>query len=304
MFEYKIQKAWEDYHEDMGLGRILLFIAFYNTFLFFLSGTVFKAFQVRALYPILFAACFYGLRPKIKQFSPTVKFILNSIPVGMCIILNYYLVGVLDYSVGGLERMDAVFHRFDLSLFGKPVASFLYDYLGRAGNVSEALYSIMMMSYISYFLLPLIGGILYFRTLEGRYEKIGRYFFSCILFFSLNFLLYLIIPVTGPQYYLLEYFSAHPPLGEWGMILWKMVQNGQSTFIDCFPSGHSGIAFLVTIWLYRIKHPARWILAITTLFIVMATLAMRYHYTLDLLCAFPLAYFCHRVAWLFIPVRV
>ena len=74
MFEYKIQKAWEEYHEDMGLGRILLFIALYNSFLFFLSGTVFGSFEVRALYPILLAVCFYALRPHIKRLDPRWKF--------------------------------------------------------------------------------------------------------------------------------------------------------------------------------------------------------------------------------------
>ncbi len=304
MFEYKIQESWENFRQDMGLGRILLFLAFANTFLFFLSGTVFHAFQMRALYPVLFSLSFFALRPLVIKADPKIKFALNVIPVALCIILNYYLVGVFDYSVDGLTRQDQIFHQFDLWVYGQPISQLIYHYLGRAGLLSKLIYDIMMLSYISYFLLPLIGGILYFRNLSGHYEKLGRYFFSVILYFQINFLLYLIVPVTGPQYYLTEYFTKPLPFTPFGQFLWQSVQEGQTTFIDCFPSGHTGIAFLVTIWLFRINHPARYILATTTTFIVMATLAMRYHYTLDLLCAFPLAYFCHRVAWVFIPVKV
>lgn len=304
MFEYKIQESWENYRQDMGLGRILLFLAFANTFLFFLSGTLFGAFQIRALYPVLFSLGFFAVRPFVIKADPVVKFALNILPVALCIVLNYYLVGVLDYSAGGLERMDRIFHQFDLWVYSAPVAEVIYRLLGRAGLLSQILYDIMMLSYMSYFLLPILGGILYFRSLNGHYERLGRYFFSVILFFQINFMLYLIVPVTGPQYYLSEYLNYPLPLSAFGQSLWQAVHDGQTTFIDCFPSGHTGIAFLVTIWLFRLGHPARYLLSLTTLFIIMATLAMRYHYTLDLLCAFPLAYFCHRVAWIFIPVKV
>lgn len=305
MFEYKIQRAWEDYRKDMGLGRILLFLAFYNTFLFFLSGTAFGAFRLRALYPALFSLGFFALRPWVIKLPHRFKFVLNIIPVALCIILNYYLVGVFDESVKGLHRRDALFSEFDLWLFSKPSALIFFDFLKPLGAIGTFFYDVMMLSYISYFFLPLIGGILYFRSLkDSEREKVGRFFFSVILFFSLNFLFYLIVPVTGPQYWLPEWFKDPLPLSSFGLGLWKMVNEGQTTFIDCFPSGHTGIAFLVTIWMFRIRHWARWPLTLTTLFIICATLAMRYHYSLDLICAFPLAYFCHRIAYIFIPTKV
>ena len=302
MFEYKIQRAWDNYREDMGLGRILLFLAFYNTFLFFLSGTAFGTYQVRALYPALLSIAFFAMRPLVIRLDSKYKFILNIIPMLICVLLNYYLIGVLDQSVDGLVRKDELFSQFDLWLFSMPVARAFYEGLAFLGPLRSVFYDIMMMSYMSYFFLPIIGGIFYYRSLKEKL-KVGRYFFSVILFFSLNFLFYLIVPVSGPQYFHAHDFGIALPLSAFGQVLWQAVNDGQTTFIDCFPSGHTGIAFLVSIWMFRIKHPARYILALTTLFIIFATLALRYHYILDLLCAFPLAYFCHRVAFFFSPVR-
>jgi hypothetical protein len=305
MFEYRIQKAWEEYKLDLGLGRILLFLAFYNLFLFFISGVIFSHFKTEALWPVVIAFIFYFLRPKLIELPTRVLFWLNAIPITVSTILNYYLVGEFDRAVGGLTRRDPLFNQFDEFLFNGP-ASFLFEDTARLlGTTGSLFYDLMMLSYMSYFLLPFIGGHLYYQTL-GAHEvyKVGRYFFSVVLYFAANFLFYLAIPVTGPQYWVKDLYREPLPLTSFGEKLWLMVHHGQTTFIDCFPSGHTGIAFLVTIWLVRINHPLRYLFIATTSFIFMATLAMRYHYTLDLLCAFPLAYFCHRLAWVFFPVSV
>lgn len=305
MFEYKIQQAWDQYKEDMGLGRILLFLAFYNLFLFFLSGFLFSGFMSQALYPIYLAFLFYFLRPYLLRLSTKVLFWLNTIPVTISIILNYYLVGEFDRAVGGLKRRDAIFSDFDEGLFGMP-SSFLFEKAAEVlGLVGSLFYDLLMISYMSYFLLPLIGGILYFRTLRPEeHYRIGRFFFSVVLYFAMNFLLYLIVPVTGPQYWLKDLYTQTLPLTTFGQALWDVVNQGQTTFIDCFPSGHTGVAFLVAIWFVRLGHPARFFFVATSALIAAATLAMRYHYILDLLCAFPLAYFCHRAAWVFFPVSI
>jgi hypothetical protein len=305
MFQYKIQEAWEQYKLDFGLGRILLFLAFYNLFLFFISGILFGNFMKVALYPVITAFIFYFLRPTLIKLPPKLLFWLNGVPIAICTILNYYLIGEFDRSVGGLKRRDAIFSNFDDSLFNGPASSIFQTTAEVLGTTGSLFYDFMMLSYMSYFFLPFLGGILYFNTLKPQDQhKIGRYFFSIVLYFGLNFLFYLAVPVTGPQYWLQDSFTDPLPLTIFGRMLWSLVNDGQTTFIDCFPSGHTGIAFLVTIWLVRINHPLRFLFIGTTAFIIMATLAMRYHYTLDLLCAFPLAYFCHRVAWVFIPVEI
>lgn len=305
MFEYKIQQAWEKYREDFGLGRIALFICFFNTFLFFLSGLGFGEYQLRALYPVGIALFFFFIRSKVVRKGPLLLFIANAIPMILTILLNYYLVGELDRSAGGLGRMDANLAHFDQWLYGMKAADVFYFNLYPTGLLGRLFYDVLMLSYMTYYLLPFYGGILYYRSLPlHRKYKLGRYFSSMILYFSLNYLLYLSIPVTGPQFFLRGAFSDPLPFTSFGQLLWSMVKGGQTTFIDCFPSGHTGIALLVSIWLFKFNHPQRYFMAILSFLIICATLAMRFHYTLDLIFAFPLAWLCYRAAWILFPVEI
>ena len=290
MFEYRIQQAWENYRADFGLGRLTLFIAFYNTFLFFLSGLFFGGFQVLALYPVAFAMIFYLLRPRFVAFSDTAKLILNVLPLTITISLNYYLAGEMDRAAGILTRYDPYFSGVDLWLYNSPVASVFESVLRPAGLIGTIIYDLMMTSYFTYYLIPWYGAILYYRQLpKGMHFRLGRYQASIIIFFCLNYLFYLTIPVEGPQYYLQDYFKEALPFSGWGHFLWSTVREGQTTFIDCFPSGHLGVSILVCIWLYKINHSHRYFFSFLTLCIGFATLAIRYHYTIDLICSLPLA---------------
>lgn len=302
MFEYRIQQAWENYRADFGLGRLTLFICFYNVFLFFLSGLFFGGFQLLALYPVAVAMIFYLLRPKFVRFSDTTKLVLNVLPLTLAISLNYYLVGEMDRASGILTRYDPYFSGLDLWLYGKPVASVFEGVLKPAGLVGSMIYDVMMTSYMSYYLIPWYGALLYYLQLPKRLHfRLGRFQASIIIFFCLNYLLYLTFPVEGPQFYLKDYFAGELPFSSYGHALWEMVHRGQTTFIDCFPSGHFGISILVLIWLYKINHSHRYFLSILTFCIACATLAIRYHYTLDLICSFPLAFVSFKLGNVLLP---
>ncbi len=301
MFEYKIQKAWEEYKLDLGLGRGLLLISFYNLFLFFLSVTTLGGARMEALYPLYIALTFYFLRGRIIQLSNPKKLGLAIIPLIMAILLNYYLVGEFDRAIG-FERKDNLFAPFDQWLFGAPIAVVAENTLRPLGIIRSLFYDILMLSYMSYFLLPIIGVTLIFRSLpEEKKYKIGRYITSVLIFFFLNYLLYMLVPVTGPQYWMPDQFSHPLPFTPFGHFMWSLINQGQSTFIDCFPSGHTGVALLVSMWLFKTNHPARFILMATTGFIMMATLLLRYHYLMDLICGLPLAYFSLKISWTVIP---
>jgi len=301
VFEYKIQKAWEEYKLDYGLGRSLLLVSCYNLFLFFLSITSLGGMRVEALYPIVVAFLFYFLRSKTIHFPNSIKLTLSIVPLVMVILLNYYLIGQFDQAVG-FERKDYIFSPFDQWLFGAPVALVAENMLKPLGIVQSIFYDLLMLSYMTYFFLPIVGAILIFRELPAsKNYKIGRFLISVLIFFCLNYLFYMLVPVTGPQYWMPDTFTTPLPFTAFGTFLWGLINRGQSTFIDCFPSGHTGVAILVSFWLFKLNHPQRYFLLATTSFIVMATLLLRYHYIMDLICAIPLAYFSLKISWTIIP---
>jgi membrane-associated phospholipid phosphatase len=304
MFEYRIQRAWEIYQPDFGLGRLALFICFYNTFLFFLSGVFFKQFVLLALVPVPICLVFFYYRRSIIKWGDHVLLIVNTAMLALPIMLNYILVGIFDGNFGILTRYDAFFEGIDLFLFKEPVAHWLYQRLGNLGGISQLLYDFCMVNYFLYYLLPILGGLKYYFYLPREYRyRIGRYFFSCVLYFNLNYLIYLTIPVAGPQFYIKDFWNYSLPFGPLGKVLYATIQNAQTTFIDCFPSGHTGISFLVMLWMFRIQSKTRFIFLIVFLSIVLATLLMRYHYVTDLFAGIIMALLCYALAFLFFPVK-
>ena len=173
------------------------------------------------------------------------------------------------------------------------------------GALGQIIYDILILCYMSYFILPMYGGILFFHQLNNEHKhRMGRYFSSFIIYFCFNFFCYIWVPVTGPQYFIRDQYSHQLPLSDFGHFFHNIIQNNQTTFIDCFPSGHFGVTLLVTIWLIRINHGHRFIMMGLSFLMGMATLALRFHYTLDLLASVPLALICYKLGFVLFPVKV
>jgi len=208
MFEYRIQKSWENYKQDFGLGRLLIFQSFINLFFFFISFAFFNEPDGLALFPVVLSLVILFFRPAIIRSNDLIKTISIIIPIGFSIILNYYLMGEFDRSVGGLPRKDALFHAFDMALFSKPVSFYYESVLGNSGLLGRLIYDFMMMSYMLFYLFPIAAAAVYYTYLPSRERySMGRLFFSVSLFFAINYLLFLLVPVTGPQYWLEDLYT-------------------------------------------------------------------------------------------------
>ncbi|TNF31343.1 MAG: hypothetical protein EP319_02460 [Deltaproteobacteria bacterium] len=305
MFEYKIQRAWDNYSRDFGLGRILVFISIFNAFLFFSVGLMYGSWRFAAFFPVGLALIFIFFRRKVISKGPLWIFIYNMIPMGIIILFNYTLIGVYDKSIGGVTRLDPFLANFDNWLFGKPVSLYIEDVMANSGLIGTVFYDMIMSSYIVYFFLPFYGAILYYRALPpiSKY-KVGRLCGSVVIYFCLNYLSYIFIPVTGPQYFYEGIYDRPLPLSSFGYFIFHTVASLHNNFIDCFPSGHFGIAVLMTIWLFRMNHSHRFFMGMISLLIMFATIALRYHYTLDLIAAIPLAGISYYLGKMLLPTKV
>ena len=112
MFEPKIQAAWVNYKEDFGLTRISLFICFFNSFIFFLSGISYKSFYYPCLIPVGVSLLFFAFRPYIIKYSSEVLFLYNTVLLTFTVGFNYVLMGEIDNIAGGLVLKDQFFFRF------------------------------------------------------------------------------------------------------------------------------------------------------------------------------------------------
>lgn len=304
MFKSKVPEAWDRYFEDLGLGRTLFFLCLFNCFLFLYIGLVFNVYFFPSLYPIAFAALFYLFRSKIIQLSPLAIMSVGAIPITISIGYNYNLIGVIDQEIAHFERLDSYLKSFDYFLFGDLAARVIESYLRPAGAIGVFFYDMMMVSYVLYFVLPLYGAFCYYFSLpDDQKYKLGRYATSIVILFCLNFIFYIIFPVTGPQYYVNDFTYPTPPLSNFGLFFYQLVQDNHTNFIDCFPSGHTAMALMVTLWFFRINHPHRFFVSLIAVLIMMATLAMRYHYVLDLVAAIPLVFVSYFIGKIVIPSK-
>ena len=58
---------------------------------------------------------------------------------------------------------------------------------------------------------------------------------------------------------------------------------------DCFPSGHTAITLCVLTFAHRHARTLFWGMLPAALLLITATLAGRFHYGIDVLCAIPMA---------------
>lgn len=306
MFEWKIQKGWEEYRRDFGLGRIAMATSIFNTFLFALSYFMVGSLLLEAIYPVLFSLIFFFFRDRISNLRPLTIFIINAIPVTITILLNYVLVGLLDQLSGSLTRLDQTFVDFDQWLYSMPVASFIKIYSFKIfGGLQWLYYDYLQISYMTYYLFPFLGGFFYYSQLSERNKsKIGRLVGSVAIFFNFNYIFYLIVPVTGPQYFVESMKELSLPMSSVGEFFNNFIYQSHPNFIDCFPSGHAGISILITIWMFKIKNHYRYVFLFFCLGMIQATIGLKYHYTLDIIAAVPFAAFCYWLSYKFIPLEL
>lgn len=305
MREYVIQRGWENYAEDFGLSRILLFVTCYNVFLLFIAIVFFHTFDIFLLLPILLSILFFSLRSSIILLKPRHIFLVCFLPTLISIGFNYFLIGRLDRIAGGLERLDQYFIQFELFLFGGLLGELIENFLTNLGTLGTIQLDLMMFSYLSFYLLPYLGSIRFFTRLKHKRKfVIGRFFASLIIFHSLNYIFYLLIPITGPQHFLTKHYPAPIQFGPIAEALHSIIHTAQTNYIDCFPSGHFGASLIVAIWMVRINDKFKYPMLILLLLIALATLTLRYHYLADLIGAIPLAILAYFLAFQLIPTNL
>jgi len=197
---------------------------------------------------------------------------------------------------------DHLFAQWEQGLFGfQPAALFSQKF--SSPFVSELMY----MGYVSYYLFFAVTIIIvYFRS----YQQLERVSFIIFTSFFLCYIVYLVLPVTGPQYYFLavgmddimagklpdigHYFSETTEClkapGWQDGIFYKLCQLAHQTGerpTAAFPSSHVAIATLVMVIVARLR---MWkymlILAVPYLFLCMSTVYIQAHYAIDAIAGF------------------
>jgi membrane-associated phospholipid phosphatase len=189
----------------------------------------------------------------------------------------------LHYLVPRIRPFDD--HRYDHQLaaidadwFGDVDAFFLS--LAHPGWID-----LLHLCYWSYFGLMIVpGALLYVR---GELPRMRHYATVLLTGLFLSYLAYFIFPSVGPHHF----FPERPPaLDGWGVgaILHPLLMRLELRMPDAFPSGHALATTVTLVMAWKLHRPSyRWLLA-PGVGIVIATVALRYHYVVDVLAGLAL----------------
>lgn len=115
----------------------------------------------------------------------------------------------------------------------------------------------------------------------------SEYVFASLVTFYLGYIGYVLVPVVGPGYTV--HFAAHV-----GDIAPQFTTNTRTIARDCFPSLHTALSVLMTIYIWRYRPRLGVVYTILTGLIIVATVYLRFHYLLDDLAGLTLAF---AVSW-------
>ena len=206
----------------------------------------------------------------------------NRNPVVGCIryflpfaLLSYWYPETYYFNNFIFDNLDHHFVQADQILLGcQPSLEF-------SKHIPWAWFSeLMYFGYFSYFFI-------FFGTALWCYfyhkELINKVIFIFVCSFYLFYIIFIILPVTGPQFYFIPPFNEVPD----GYIFCKIMRFLQSTGekpTGAFPSSHVGITFTVVIFVaLHCRVLLKYILPLFVI-LVLATVYIKAHYLIDVLC--------------------
>ncbi|MBZ4422057.1 phosphatase PAP2 family protein [Myxococcus sp. RHST-1-4] len=208
----------------------------------------------------------------------------------LTVLADWWLLPVAVMSHGCLSPvvdtlnpilMDAQLVAADQRLFGFQAAVELER------MVPPWLNDVLMVCYYGHFIWALVLGVALYKRARGPMSEFDEYLTGLGLMFFLNYAAYSLVPAVGPRYFLIDAFDG--PLR--GVVLTPLLDSVMRTPLyarDCFPSGHTGTTLLVLFYAWRFSRRVFWVMLAPGLGLIVATLAGRFHYATDLVCAVPL----------------
>lgn len=229
-------------------------------------------------------------------------------------LLCYWYPDTYEFN-STLPNLDHFFARCDAFLFGCQPAMEFHRSCPWPW-FSEAVH----MGYFSYYPMIVTVMVFFFLYRNKSYEKAS---FVVLCSFFLYYLVYLVLPVAGPQFYfwavspdliatgqyppLGTYFNLHtdmlPSPGNPAGLFHRLVEQAQEMGerpTAAFPSSHIGITLILLLMVYPQSRRLFYILLPFSVLLAMATVYIQAHYLVDAIAGVLTAYPVYRLSqWIF-----
>ena len=176
-------------------------------------------------------------------------------------------------SIGDL-RMDARLAGWDYTIWGANPTVWL------EGIQTPLLTEALQICYSLF--LPAVLALAVVLWFQKRMQEFRSYAFVLALGFLVSYAGYLIVPARGPRFYL-DGLQTQPLTGVWLYgTLRVLLDRIEAAHYDCFPSGHLELTIVAWWWSRRVAPGLADVYGVYGLCMLLATVYLRYHYTVDL----------------------
>ena len=244
------------------------------------SGIFFTPLMIRVFIILFVIAVIYFHSQWDKNW---INFIHLFYPI---LLLSYFygetaLINNLIFS----EYLDPIIYNWEQTLFGfQPSLEFSIRF--PQPWFSELLY----MGYFSYYLLTFGVSLMFFIIKPTMAENVN---FLIITSLFIYYLIFIIFPVVGPQYYFSPPFSEVANSGFFSRMV-KLIQHYGEHPTGAFPSSHVGLVVIFLTMTYNNLRWLFWVIVPLFLLILLATVYIKAHYAIDIfagLLSAPIVYY-------------
>ncbi|MDR2039026.1 MAG: phosphatase PAP2 family protein [Bacteroidales bacterium] len=222
------------------------------------------------------------------KFNPVVSFIRYVFPFAL---LSYWYPETYYYNEFIFPNLDSYFIAADQALFGCQPSLEFSKWLPQAW-FSELMY----FGYFSYYFI-FFGTALWCYIYKKEIANKAVFMFVCSFYFY--YVVFIILPVVGPQFYYSPPVSEVPDGYLFSRIMRFLQATGEKP-TGAFPSSHVGITFTVIIFMYRYcRHLLKYALPLFFI-LVLSTVYIKAHYVIDVIGGFiSAALFYPMVRWIY-----
>lgn len=218
---------------------------------------------------ILIIVLIFNIRsPKYNDILDFVKISYSSL------LLVYWYRETASLNTFVFDPFDHYLFSIDQNIFGfQPSVEFSARY-------SSPIWSeIMYYGYFSYYFINLVAILLYYFKIKLSVHKTV---FIIIFSFLLYYIVFIIFPSYGPQFYL-PYELRKVPNGFLLQPEIRYLLSNAEVRTGAFPSSHVGLALIFMILIFKISKKVFWLLLPVSLILMASTVYIKAHYFIDVI---------------------
>lgn len=176
-----------------------------------------------------------------------------------------------------VTNLDGWFDQLDIHLFSCSPA-LVFSTIWPQAWISELMY----FGYFAYYLLFAFIALYFYLKLRDKAEDVVSPILASFLLF---YLIFIFLPVAGPQFYYNE-INSQVPSGYLFSNLMRGIQDMGENPTGAFPSSHVGMTLIYMYIVYRHVRTWFWIFLPVCIVLIASTVYIKAHYLIDVLGAF------------------